>query len=151
MKIVKALLILVLTLFWAVISLVLMHSSSSPYIPLAVVSLIYILLVYLVWPLGTKHRAVAFNRFYIVMGIGSFLVAGQVLLNNQCPAFPFTSVPINYQSSGIAAVILFACIYLGKVPASLLLCILGGRLIYMGYTKKPNKSFNSDAGLALKK
>lgn len=141
MKIVKVLLILVLTFFWAVISLVEMHSSSSPYIPIAVVSLIYILLVYLVWPLGTTYSEVAFNRLYIVLGIATLLLASDVLLNNQCPSFPFSPVTGIPKSQGLAAFLLFTCIYLGNVPTSLLLCLFSGWLIYLGYTKKPNPSF----------
>jgi len=144
MKIVKALLILVLTLFWAVFSLVILHSSSSPYIPLAVVSLIYILLVYLVWPLGTTYSEVAFNRFYIVLGVGILLQASDILLNNECPSFPFSPVTGIPKSQGLAAVLLFSCIYLGKVPTSLILCLFSGWLIYMGYTKKPKPSLKRD-------
>ena len=144
MKLVKYLIILVFTLVWGLFLLAVAPSVANPFNFQIIVTFIYCLLIYLVWPLGTSYSDVAFNRFYIVMGIGTFLVASHVLLNNQCPTFPFSPVPINYQSSGIAAAILFTCIYLGKVPTSLLLCLLGGRLIYMGYTKKPNQSFKRD-------
>ncbi|WP_152604124.1 hypothetical protein [Methylotenera sp. G11] len=143
MEIVKYLIVFVLTL----LLLALLASSQAVANPPTVqttVIFIYCLLIYLVWPVGTSYSAVAFNRFYIVMGIGTFLAASYVVLNNQCPTFPFSPVPVNYQASGIAAAILFACIYLGKVPTSLLLCLLGGRLLYMGYTKKPNPSFKRD-------
>jgi hypothetical protein len=144
MIIVKALLILVLTLFWAVISLVVLHSPSSPYTPIALVSLIYILLVYLIWPLGTTYSEVAFNRFYIVFGIATLLLASDVLLNNQCPSFPFSSVTAIPKSQGLAADLLFTCIYLGKVPTTLLLCLFSGWLIYLGHTKKLNPSLKRD-------
>ena len=143
MRIVKYLIVFVLTL----LLVVLLSSSQSvakPSIFQAVVTSIYSLLIYLVWPVGTSYSAVAFNRLYIVMGIGTFLVASYVVLNNECPTFPVSPVPVNFQSSGIAAAILFTCIYLGKVSTSLLLGLLGGRLIYMGYTKKPNPSFKWD-------
>lgn len=143
MRIVKYLIVFVLTLL-LVLLLASSQSVAEPSIFQAVVILIYCLLIYLVWPVGTSYSAVAYNRFYIVMGIGTFLVASYVVLNNECPTFPTSHVPINYQSSGIAAFILFTCIYLGKVPTSLLLCLLGGRLIYMGYTKKPNPLFKWD-------
>lgn len=145
MHIVKYLIVFVLTLLLATVLVTSQSASNSSTIQ-AASTVIYCLLVYLVWPVGTKYSAVAFNRFYIVMGIGTFLVASYVLFNNQCPTFPTYPVAVNYLSSGIASVILFACIYLGKVPAFLLLCLLGGRLFYMGYTKKPNPSFNSPVG-----
>ena len=134
MRVVKYLIVFVLTLLLIVL-LASSQSIAKPSVFQAVVTLIYCLLIYLVWPVGTSYSVVAFNRFYIVMGIGTFLVASYVVLNNECPTFPISPVPANYQSSGIAAAILFTCIYLGKVPTSLLLCLLGGRLIYMGYTK----------------
>lgn len=71
-----------------------------------------------------------------------------LLLNNQCPTFPFYPVPIDYKSSGIATVILFACAYLGKAPTSLLLCLLGGSLIYMGYTKNLSHHRNVNVRLS---
>jgi hypothetical protein len=142
MKLVKYLIILVLTLIWGSLLFAVAPSIANPFNFQIIATLIYCLLIYLVWPVGTNYSAVAFNRFYIVMGIVSFLIASHVLLSNQCSTFPFTPVPINYQSSGIAAIIMFACIYLGKVPTSFLLCLLGGRLIYLGYTKKPNLSIN---------
>jgi hypothetical protein len=144
MKVVKYLIILVLTRIWVLLLIAASPLIANPFTFQATVTFIYCLLIYLAWPVGTSYSVVAFNRFYIVMGIGAFLVASHVLFNNQCPSFPFSPVPINYQSSGIAAVILFACIYLGKVPTSLLLCLLGGWLIYIGYTKKPNPSFKRD-------
>lgn len=144
MKLVKYLIVLVLTLIWVSLLLVVTPSIKNPFNFQIITTFIYCLFIYLLWPVGTNYSAVAFKRFYIVMGIGSFLVASHVLLNNQCPTFPFSSVPINHQSSGIAAVILFACIYLGKVPTSLLLYLLSGRLIYMGYTKKTNPLFKRD-------
>ena len=144
MKTVKYLIIFILTLLLAAL-LASSQSVANSSTFQTIATFIYCLLIYLVWPVGTNYSAVAFNRFYIVTGIGTLLVASYVLLNNQCPTFPLSPVPVNYQSSGIATAILFTCIYLGKVPTSLLLCLFGGRLIYMGYTKKPNPSFKRDA------
>lgn len=140
MKIVKYIIVFVLTLGLGLF-LVVSPSVDNPSIFQAVSTLIYCLLIYLVWPVGTDYSAVAFNRFYIVMGIGTFLLASYVLLNNECPAYPMSPLIVSYKSSGIAVVILAICAYLGKVSATILLCLLGMRLIYMGYTKIPNTSF----------
>lgn len=143
MKFIKYLIVFVLTLVLVVL-LAISSSITSPIPFLAIVTLIYCSLIYLVWPVGTSYSAVAFNRFYIVMGIFTLIIAGDVLLNNQCPTFPFSTVSPNYQSSGIAAVILFSCGYLGKAPTILLLCGLSGRLLYIGYTRKPNPTMRQD-------
>jgi hypothetical protein len=141
MKIVKYLIILTLTFLWALIILVLFNSKPNPLIALSIITLFYGLLIYLIWPVGTDYSEIAFNRFYKVLGLSTFLVASHVIFNNECPTFP--SGVFN-QSAGYGAVLLLICSYLGKLPTSVLLCIFGGYLIYVGYTKKPNPLFKRD-------
>ena len=87
MKIIKALRILILTLFWSVLSLVLYLGLNS-LVPVAVVTFIYGLLVYIVWPIGTSYSDVAAKRLFVGLGVGIFLAALNVLLNNECPNYP---------------------------------------------------------------
>lgn len=141
MKIVKALLILVLTLFWAVISLIELHSSSSPLIPLAVVSLAYVSLIYIVWPIGTTYSEVSYNRFLIVLGLWFFIFSIEVLINNECPSMPVNAFT---KSGQLEALIMFICRYLGKYPTALFIFGLGCYAVYLGYTKKPNPSLKRD-------
>lgn len=136
MKIVKYLIILVLTLLWALLILVLSPKAPNLLVFLSVISLIYALLIYLIWPMGTNNPAIAFNRFYKVLGIGAFLLASHVMLTNECPTFP---TGVMNQSAGYGAILLLICIYLGKIPTTLLLCGFGVHLIYLGYTKQPSK------------
>lgn len=136
MKFVKYFIILLITFLWALLILVLKSSAPNLLVFLSVITLIYALLIYLIWPLGTNNSAIAFNRFYKVLGVGAFLLASHVMLTNECPTFP-TGV-IN-QSAGYGALLLLVCTYLGKIPTTLFLCGYGGFLIYLGYTKKPNR------------
>lgn len=133
MKIVKYLIVFVLTALLALL-LVFSPSEANPIVFQTVMIFFYILLIYLVWPIGTSYSSVAINRFYIVLGCCAFLLASGVFLNNQCPSFPFSPITGAYKTQGLAAVLLFTCSYLGKVPTSLLLSALGARLIYLGYT-----------------
>ena len=135
MKIVKYLIIFVSTIVLALF-LAISPSVVHKLIFQVIVVFIYSLLVYLVWPVGTSYSATVINRFYIVIGIGTLLVAIDVLLNSQCPTFPFWSIPINYRSYGIASVILFTCVHFGKILTSLLICLLGGCLIKYGLARR---------------
>jgi len=138
MKIVKILLIFVLTLFWVVLSFVL-YRTSATYIPIAVVTSIYGLLIYLVWPIGTNFTEEAAKRFLIVMGAGVFLVVLNVLISNECPDFPnYVWIQSRYQSVYLALITL-TCSYLGKYPTALLLSCIGSYIIYMGLTLKFQK------------
>src|ERR1039457_289971 len=135
MRIVKVLLIFILTLFWGVFSLVLYWGQNSNF-SIAVVTFIYGLLVYIVWPIGTPYSDIGAKRLFIGMGAGFFLVALNVLLNNECPNYP-TYLMIMYPKQGIfAGVVLLTCHYFGKYPTSLLLIGLCCYLIYLGYTIK---------------
>lgn len=132
MKIVKILLILILSLFWAAISLVILHSTTSPYTPLTFLTLAYCSLVYLVWPLGTSYSEEAYKRFFIVLGSGIVILSLDVLINRECPIPP--SNPFA-KSTSIEALITLICIHLGKYPAFLFIFGLGCYTIYLGYTK----------------
>jgi hypothetical protein len=135
MKIVKALLILTLTLFWGALSLILYSHSNSNF-SIAVVTFIYGLLVYIVWPIGTPYSDVAVKRLFIGLGAGVFLVALNVLLNNECPNYPtYLVIEFPKQRTFVGAILL-TCHYFGKYPTSLLLTGLGCYFAYLGYTLK---------------
>jgi hypothetical protein len=144
MKVIKIILVLVLSIFWAVLSLVLFKSSAS-YIPVAAVTTIYCLLIYLAWPLGTSYSEVAFNRFLFVLGAGIFLVALNVVMTEECPNFPTYLWVMYPKQSVVGFMIMLTCNYLGKFPATLMLVGMGCYFIYLGFTLKPNLSFKRDA------
>lgn len=146
MKIVKILLILVITLFSVFISLAELRSATNPYISLTILAAVYCLLIYLIWPIGTPRPEVAYKRFFIVLGVGAFIVAYNVLATYECPGYPINPFVPNYQG-GIVVIVLFACAYLGKLPTALLIALFGGRLIYLGYTKKIDPKLLSKVGL----
>jgi hypothetical protein len=144
MKFVKIILILVLTLFWAVLSLALFMTPAS-YMPVAVGTTIYCLLIYLVWPLGTTFSDVAVNRLLNVLGAGIFLVALDVVLTEECPSYP-TYLWVMYPKQGLfAGMVMLTCNYFGKFPASFILVGVGCYFFYLGFTLKPNQSFKRDA------
>jgi hypothetical protein len=145
MKVVRVLLILVLTLFWAVISLLLLHSSSSFTYPLAFVTLAYFSLIYLVLPLGTPHSEIAFKRFFIVAGLWLFMFSLDVLLSNECPILPVNAFT---KSAPLEAAIMIICDHLGKYPTSLFIFGVGCYFVYLGYTKKSKPSIKQDVNLS---
>lgn len=147
MKAVKIILILVLTLFWAILSLALFKSSAS-YMPVVVITAIYCSLIYLVWPLGTSYSEVAFNRLLWVLGAGIFLVALNVVMTEECPSYPTYLWVMYPKQSLFAGVIMLTCNYLGKFPASLMLVGVGCYFFYLGFTLKPNPSVERDAPTA---
>jgi hypothetical protein len=144
MKIVRILLVLLLTLFWATLALVFLLSSAT-YMPIAVVTTIYCLLIYLVCPIGTAFSEVAAKRLFIVLGAGVFLVALNVVLTEDCPNYPIYLWLMYPKQSLVAAMAMLTCTYLGKYPASLILVSVGCYFIYLGFTLKPNSSFKRDA------
>ncbi len=144
MKVVKIILLLVLTLFWVILSLVLFKSTAA-YMPVAVITTVYCLLIYLVWPLGTSYSEVAFNRMLWVLGVGIFLAALNVVMAAECPSYPTYLWVMYPKQSLFAGMIMLVCNYLGKFPASLMLAGVGCYLFYLGFTLKPNQSFKRDA------
>jgi hypothetical protein len=140
MKIVKFVLILVLTIFWAILSLMFFERAS--YMPVAVIAAIYGLLIYLVWPVGTSYAEAAFNRLYRVLGVGVFLVALNVVMTEECPGYPTYLLVMYPKQSLFAGMITLTCNYLGKFLASLLLAGIGGYFFYLGFKLKPHPSFN---------
>jgi hypothetical protein len=147
MKLVKYLIILLLSIFLSVILMLSPADAIDKFIFLTFVTGIYLLLIYLVWPIGTNYSSFEFNRLYIVLGIVTFLAAAEVTFTNQCLSLPFTPLPFQNKTSILANAISSTCTYLGKYPTSLLLCILGAYLIYSGLTKKPNSRLSSRANI----
>ncbi len=143
MKVARILLVLLLTLFWVSLSFVFFLSSAT-YMPIAVVTTIYGLLIYLVWPIGTAFSEVAAKRLFIVLGAGVFLIALNVVLTEDCPNYPTYLWLMYPKQSLVAAMTMLTCTYLGKYPASLILVGLGCYLLYLGFTLKPNPSFKRD-------
>ena len=109
--------------------------------PIAVVTAVYGLLIYLVWPIGTDYSEVAAKRLFIVLGAGVFLVALNVVLTEDCPNYPTYLWLMYPKQSLVAAMTMLACAYLGKYPASLMLVGCGCYLIGLGLALKPNPSF----------
>ena len=140
MKIVKIILILALTLFWATLSLALLFKSSASYVPVAVITAIYCTLIYIVWPLGTSYSAVAFNRLLWAFGAAIFLVALNVVLTEECPSYPTYLWVMYPKQSLFTGVIMLTCNYLGKFPTSLMLVGVGCYFLYLGFTLKPKPS-----------
>jgi hypothetical protein len=147
MKVARILLVLLLTLFWVTLSLVFFLSSAT-FIPIAVVTAIYGLLVYLVWPIGTSFSEVAAKRLFIVLGAGVFLVALNIVLTEDCPKYPTYLWLMYPKQSLFAAMTTLTCTYLGKYPASIILVGVGCYLIYLGLTLRPNPSVERDAPTA---
>jgi hypothetical protein len=139
MKVIRTLLILILTLFWVVITASL-YASSTSYLTLAVITFVYGLLLYVVWPVGTPNPAVAANRLFYAFGVGMLLLALDTAFGNHCPHYPYHLVVMYPKPSGVAALIMSACLYLGKYPAALLLSGIGGYFFYMEYSLKPDLS-----------
>lgn len=142
MKYVKYLIILILTLCWTLLLLIHPQSIQNQSIYHAILTVIYVMLVYMVWPIGTDYSEKALNRFYIVIGLGMYLVALDVLMNNECPNFPFAPITNISHAQGIALVVLMTCTYLGKIPTVCLICLLGGRMMYLGYSKRAEDLLN---------
>ncbi|WP_297811349.1 hypothetical protein [uncultured Methylophaga sp.] len=140
MKFVKGLLIFVMTLFAIVIALA-TYSSSTSLIPLAFIAIIYFSLVYLVWPIGTPYSKQAYVRLFIVLGMGMFLLAIEVLLGETCPVSSFAVIYPSYKIAMFDSIIGLLCEYLGKFYTATFILGFGCYILYLGYSK--NLTINS--------
>lgn len=132
MKLVKGFLIFIMTLFAVVIAYITNQSSESS-ASLLFVAIVYFSLVYLVWPIGTTYSDRAYERLYIVLGIGMFLVSVGALQGEVCPKSPFD---VFYPSHNIAILDLvtgYLCNHLGKLGAAIYFLGLGFFCLYLGY------------------
>ena len=134
MKIVKYLLMLIVTAMWFGILSITAKSYFSLYS--IIITSIYLLLIYVIWPIGTKHSDYAANRFFIALGIGLFLLVAEIVVNDQCPSVPLFST---HQIVGRGLILLAVCKFLGKIPTALLVGSFGVMMIYRGWFLQPEQ------------
>jgi hypothetical protein len=135
MKLVKGILIFIMTLFAVVIAFITYQSSASS-TSLFVVVIVYTSLMYLVQPIGTTYSDRAYERLYIVSGIGMFLVSVGALQAEVCPKSPFD---VFYPSHKIAILDLVTgvvCKHLGKLGTAIYFLGLGFLCLYLGYRQR---------------
>lgn len=87
MKIIRGLLIILLTLFWVFISFV-GYLEEKSILTVGVVTFIYCLLLYIVWPLGKPNSYISIQRLFIGLGFGMLLMVIEILFRSDCPIFP---------------------------------------------------------------
>lgn len=150
MKLLRSLLLLMLTLVW--LGFLLSSINTSQSILIAINStLVYVLLVYLVWPIGTQNFQSIWKRFHIVLGAGTFFIAADIfLLANECPSFPSFTTPISgaHHASGLTALLMVSCFYLGSIFASLIMAALGFCLIYKGFSTRMPESLRTQPSIS---
>ena len=134
MKIVKYFLVFILTAVWFGILFI----TAKSYFSLSSITItsIYLLLIYVIWPIGTKYSDYAANRFFIAVGIGLFLLVADIVVNDQCLGVPLFST---HQIVGRGLTLLAVCNFLGKIPTALLVGSFGVMMIYRGWFLQPEQ------------
>jgi|GEM_PF-4601521 len=134
MKFVKGLLIFTMT-FVAVGLALAIYSSSAESTALVFIAIIYFFLVYLVWPLGTPYSKQAYIRLFIVVGLGMFLLAIDVLLGESCPIGPFSAIYPEYKIAMYDLITKLLCEYFGSFYSATFIIGIGCYCLYLGYRK----------------
>lgn len=71
MKFIKYLLMVILMLVWLGVLRITVKSYAD--VSLYIITCAYLVLLYIIWPLGTKYADTSANRFLIALGIACFL------------------------------------------------------------------------------
>jgi len=143
MKLVKGFLIFTLTLFASVLAIVI-YSSTNKFIPVSIVIALFLSLIYLIQPLGTMYPEKAFIRFFFILGAWLQIIAIDIFFTAYCPNPLFGLPSMAFYSTLINLV----CETTGKIPASIIMSLLGFYIVYLGYTK--NLTIQSKGTVAMR-